>query len=69
MPFQTIHRVDFLVNCSGILNPDGKGETSLRGVSQDALRATFDTNALGPLLMIKHFSGMMAVPAKVVCYV
>lgn len=57
-------RVDLLVNSSGILNPDGKGETSLRGVGQEALRCTFDTNALGPLLMIKHFSGLMAIPPK-----
>ena len=37
LPFP-FRRIDLLVNCSGILNPDGKGETSLRGVSQEFLQ-------------------------------
>ena len=48
-----------LVNCAGILSPDGKGETSLRGVGLERLQTTMATNAFGPLLMAKHIGGLM----------
>lgn len=52
-------KLDLLVNCSGILHPSGKGETSLREVTQDAVTSTFLTNSLGPLLMAKYFSPLL----------
>jgi len=53
-------RVDFLINCAGILNLEGKGETSIQAVDSSSFLATVQTNALGPLLMAKHFVPMMA---------
>ncbi|XP_071507431.1 C-signal-like [Diadema antillarum] len=47
--------LDLLINCAGILHPSGRGETSLKAVSQEALMSTFATNTIGPLLMAKHF--------------
>lgn len=52
-------KLDLLVNCSGILHPSGKGETSLREVTQDGVTKTFLTNALGPLLMGKYFGSLL----------
>ncbi|KAL9959563.1 hypothetical protein ACROYT_G032894 [Oculina patagonica] len=48
-------KLDLLVNCAGMLHPSGKGETSLREVDLQGLKATLATNALGPLMMAKHF--------------
>ena len=47
--------LDLLVNCSAMLHPSGRGETSLREVSLAGLQETFVTNTLGPLLVVKHF--------------
>ncbi|KAK2703854.1 hypothetical protein QYM36_017789 [Artemia franciscana] len=48
--------LDLLINCSAILHPSGKGETSLRDVSGQGLEDTLRTNTVGPLLMAKYFS-------------
>lgn len=48
-------KLDLLVNCAGMLHPSGKGETSLREVDLESLKSTLATNALGPLMMAKHF--------------
>lgn len=48
-------KLDLLVNCAGMLHPSGKGETSLREVDLQSLKATLATNVLGPLMMSKHF--------------
>ncbi|XP_041477658.1 C-factor-like [Lytechinus variegatus] len=47
--------LDLLINCAGMLHPSGRGETSLKAVSQEGLMSTFATNAFGPLLMAKYF--------------
>jgi len=48
-------KLDLLVNCAGMLHPSGKGETSLREVDLESLESTLATNAVGPLMMAKHF--------------
>ncbi|EDO44347.1 predicted protein [Nematostella vectensis] len=53
-------KLDLLLNCAGMLHPSGKGETSLKEVTAEALRETFSTNSIGPLLMAKHFGAMLA---------
>ncbi|KAL4232315.1 hypothetical protein ACF0H5_009886 [Mactra antiquata] len=52
-------RVDLLVNCSGILHPSGRGETSLKDVTLEGLQNTCSINAFGPLLMGKHFGKLL----------
>lgn len=52
-------KIDLLVNCSAILHPSGKGETSLRDVSLEGLKKTFETNTIGPLLMSKYYSPLI----------
>ena len=52
-------KLDLLVNCAGMLHPSGKGETSLREVDLQGLKTTLATNALGPLIMAKHFGPML----------
>ncbi|KAK3095662.1 hypothetical protein FSP39_017292 [Pinctada imbricata] len=48
-------KLDLLINSAGMLHPSGKGETSLRDVSMEALTLTMQTNTFGPLLMGKYF--------------
>jgi len=52
-------KVDLLINCAGMLHPSGRGETSLKAVSQEGLLSTLSTNTVGPVLMAKHFSPLM----------
>ncbi|XP_005102261.1 C-factor [Aplysia californica] len=52
-------KVDLLINCAGMLHPSGRGETSLKSVSQEGLLETLSTNAVGPLLMAKHFTPLL----------
>ena len=52
--------IDLLVNCSGMVHPTGKGETSLRAIEKDSLQRVMETNAFGPLLVAKHFSPFLA---------
>ncbi|XP_046441559.1 C-factor-like [Daphnia pulex] len=52
-------KLDLVLNCSAILHPSGKGETSLRDVSFEGLRSTFETNTIGPLLTAKYFSPLL----------
>ncbi|KAK8378613.1 hypothetical protein O3P69_011243 [Scylla paramamosain] len=40
--------LDLLINCSAILSPSGRGETSLRDVSMKALQDTFTVNTFRP---------------------
>ncbi|XP_031566610.1 uncharacterized oxidoreductase C24B10.20-like [Actinia tenebrosa] len=54
-----VKKIDLLVNCAGILHPSGKGETSLREVTQTDVSSTFLTNTVGPLLMAKHFGPLL----------
>lgn len=63
-------KLDLLINCAGMLHPSGKAETSLRDVNLSDVSATMRTNAIGPLLMAKHFGSNLtkrnrtANPAK-----
>ncbi|XP_071090394.1 C-signal-like [Haliotis cracherodii] len=53
-------RLDLLINSAGMLHPSGRGETSLKDVSAEGLSVTLMTNALGPTLMTKYFSPLLA---------
>ncbi|KAL3863876.1 hypothetical protein ACJMK2_005603 [Sinanodonta woodiana] len=52
-------RLDLLVNTAGMLHPSGRGETSLKDVSFEGLKTTFETNTFGPLMMAKYFSPLL----------
>ncbi|KAM6916692.1 C-signal [Xenentodon cancila] len=52
-------RLDLIVNCSAILHPSGKGETSLRDVTAQGIISTLTTNTVGPLVMAKYFSPLL----------
>ncbi|KAL8621270.1 hypothetical protein ACOMHN_008095 [Nucella lapillus] len=51
--------LDLLINSAGMLHPTGRGETSLKDVADDGLEATMRTNAIGPLMMAKHFAPLL----------
>lgn len=51
---------DLILIATGALELDGQGpERSLMAMTPEALRAQFDTNALGPALLIKHLHGFL----------
>uniref|UniRef100_A0A3Q0S252 Zgc:65997 n=1 Tax=Amphilophus citrinellus TaxID=61819 RepID=A0A3Q0S252_AMPCI len=52
-------QLDLIVNCSAMLHPSGKGETSLREVSAQGIISTLTTNTVGPLVMAKYFSPLL----------
>ncbi len=53
---ETVPRVDWLVNCAGVLHGGGlRPEKRLDDVDPDRLRRSFEVNAFGPLLVAKHF--------------
>lgn len=55
----TVEELDFLFNVSGILHDDSTGlhpEKSLDDVDPDQLQRSFAVNAVGPLLVAKHFA-------------
>lgn len=52
-------KVDLLINSAGMLHPSGKGETSLKDVSFEGLRSTFEVNTIGPLIMAKYFGPLL----------
>ncbi|XP_022098272.1 uncharacterized protein LOC110983367 [Acanthaster planci] len=54
-----VSKLDLLINCAGMLHPSGRGETSLRDVSLEGLSTTLTTNAVGPLLVAKHFAPLL----------
>ena len=54
-PFQVI------VDATGVLSIDGKGpEKSLSALDAEHLHKTFQINTVGPALLLKHFSGLLA---------
>lgn len=55
-----VNKLDLLINCAGLLHPSGRGETSLRDISAEALSTTMLTNAVGPLLMAKQFAPLLS---------
>ena len=61
-------RVDLIVNCTGLLH-DGDGmqpEKRLAEVTPANLERSFAVNALGPLLVAKHFQGLLPREARAV---
>lgn len=53
--------LDFLFNVAGLLHDDTTGmapEKSLRDVDPNQLHRSFAVNAIGPLVVAKHFSGL-----------
>lgn len=55
-------RVDLLVHAAGVLHePEGKmvPETSIARLDAEACVASYRTNAIGPMLVTKHFSKVM----------
>ncbi|CAL4086116.1 unnamed protein product, partial [Meganyctiphanes norvegica] len=51
--------IDLLINSSGMLSPAGRGETSLKDISGQALLETFAVNSVGPVLMAKYFKSLL----------
>lgn len=53
-------RFDVIVCATGALTIDGIGpEKSIRAIGADAMAAQFALNAIGPALVLKHFSGLL----------
>lgn len=58
-------RVDFVMHCAGILHEGGQmPETSLSRVDGKFFRRNLEVNLMGPVLVAKHFSGMMTTKRK-----
>ena len=54
-------KLHWLINCSGVLH-DERGlapEKKLADVDPDMLRRSFEVNAFGPLLVVKHFASFL----------
>ncbi|NNF17324.1 MAG: SDR family oxidoreductase [Gammaproteobacteria bacterium] len=48
--------IDLLINTAGLLHTDSQQpERRLREVNADALRSSFEVNAIGPILMARYF--------------
>lgn len=61
-------RVDLFVNCAGLLH-DGTSvqpEKRLADVAPVSLERSFAVNAIGPLLIAKHFQGLLPRQDRVV---
>ncbi|MFC5445548.1 SDR family NAD(P)-dependent oxidoreductase [Rhizobium halophytocola] len=55
-----VEHVDLLICATGALTIDGVGpEKTIRAIDQEAMRAQFDLNAIGPALVLKHFAGLL----------
>jgi NAD(P)-dependent dehydrogenase (short-subunit alcohol dehydrogenase family) len=57
--------LNLLINAAGVLHVPGelRPETSLQRVTLAALRATFETNAFGPILVAKAFQPLLEAAA------
>ena len=54
-------RIHWLINCAGVLH-EGAGihpEKKIEDVDPERLRAVFEVNAFGPLVVAKHFLGLL----------
>ncbi|MGH0029921.1 MAG: SDR family oxidoreductase [Myxococcota bacterium] len=54
-------RLHWLINCAGVLH-DGRGkgpEKKLEDADPERLRTVFEVNAFGPLLVTRHFVGLL----------
>lgn len=54
-------KLDLIINCSAVLHPSGKGETSLRDVSAQGIISTLTINTVGPLVMVKYFAPLLQI--------
>ena len=55
-----------IVDASGVLTIDGVGpEKSLAAVQPDILAKAFQLNAIGPLVLLRHFSALLAPGASI----
>jgi NAD(P)-dependent dehydrogenase (short-subunit alcohol dehydrogenase family) len=54
-------RIHWLINCAGVLHdgPEIRPEKKLEDIDPEKLRAVFEVNAFGPLLVTKHFVGLL----------
>ena len=56
-------QLDVIVNCAGVLLPNDR-EKKLLDVPLEEIRATFDINAMGNIILAKHFLPMLADGGK-----
>lgn len=65
---EEVEEVDLLINVAGILHePEGRGpEKRLEAIDPDWLKQTFEVNAFGPILVIKHFHPLLRHPQRAV---
>jgi NAD(P)-dependent dehydrogenase (short-subunit alcohol dehydrogenase family) len=66
---KTVPRLHLIVNCAGVLHDDALGlrpEKRLADVRPEALARAFAINAMGPLLMARHFEPLLAHPERAV---
>lgn len=54
-------RLHWLINCAGVLQdgPEVRPEKKIEDADLEKLRAVFEVNAFGPLLVTKHFFGLL----------
>lgn len=53
--------LDLIFNATGALEIDGAGpEKALRAIDAEAMRRQFEVNAIGPALLLKHFSPLLS---------
>ncbi|KAH9500920.1 hypothetical protein Btru_069210 [Bulinus truncatus] len=58
---EQIHgKLDLLINSAGIIHPSKLGETSIKAVTRQDLLDTLTVNAIGPVLMAKHFAALLS---------
>ncbi|KAI8928414.1 hypothetical protein BC831DRAFT_448617 [Entophlyctis helioformis] len=58
---KSLHGIRLFVNCAGYLLP----EKALKGVDAETALRHFTTNALGPMLVAKHFSSLLTHGPKI----
>lgn len=59
----TVARLHLVVNCAGVLHDSARGmrpEKRLADLNADALARAFAVNAIGPLLVARHFEPLLA---------
>lgn len=65
----TVPRLHLVVNCAGVLHDNAMGlrpEKRLADVRPEALARAFVINAMGPLLMARHFESLLTHPERAV---
>ena len=63
-------KVDLLINCAGMLHPSGRGETSLKSVSQEVILLAFQIkNSINVFYVHNSFAYMQEILLILPCYV